>query len=139
MKPINASLKSNENIVRNNLFNFKNKNKKPKFSIGDKVRISLLKNTFEKSYTSNWSEEIFIIDDIKTSNVHYYFLKNLQGEKIDGMFYEPELLQTNMKENDLYIIEKIIKKNKNKYLVKWRNYSNDFNSWVNKDDIIKYT
>ena len=139
MKPINASLKSNENIVRNNLFNFKNTNKKPKFSINDKVRVSLLKNTFEKSYTSNWSEEIFIIDDIKTSNVHYYFLKNLQGEKIDGMFYEQELLKTNMKENDLYIIEKIIRKNKNKYLVKWRGYSNDFNSWVDKDDIIKHT
>ena len=137
MKPINASLKSNENIVRNNLYNFKNTNKKPKFSIGDKVRVSLLKNTFEKSYISNWSEEIFIIDDIKTSNVHYYFLKNLQGENIDGMFYQEELLKT--KQNDLYIIEKIIRKNKNKYLVKWRGYSDDFISWIDKDDIIKYT
>ena len=27
--------------------------KKPKFSIGDKVRVSLLRNTFEKGYTSN--------------------------------------------------------------------------------------
>ena len=139
MKPIDASLKVNENIVRNNLYNFKVTNKKPKFSIDDKVRVSLLKNTFEKSYTSNWSEEIFIIDNIKTSNVHYYFLKNLKGEKIDGMFYEQELLKTNMKENDLYIIEKIIRKNKNRYLVKWRGYSDEFNSYVDKDDIIKYT
>ena len=73
-----ASKKSNENIVRNNLYNFKIANKKPKFSIGDRVSVSLLKNTFEKSYTSNRSKEIFIIDDIKTSNVHYYFLKDLQ-------------------------------------------------------------
>ena len=70
MKPVNASKKSNENIVRNNLYNFKYTNEKPKFSIGDRVRVSLLKNTFEKSYTSNWSQEIFIIDDIKTTNVH---------------------------------------------------------------------
>ena len=116
MKPIDASKKSNENIVRNDLYNFKYTNKKPKFSIGDKVRVSLLKNTFEKSYTSNYSQEIFIIDDIKTSNVHYYFLKDLQGEKIDGMFYQEELLKT--KQNDLYIIEKIIKKVGNKYSVK---------------------
>ena len=135
-KPILASKKLNEDIVRNNLYNFKIANKKPKFSIGDRVRVSLLKNTFEKSYTSNWSEEIFIIADIKTSNVHY-FLKDLQGEKIDGIFYEQELLKT--KQHDLYIIEKIIRKNKNKYLVKWQGYSNDFNSWVDKDDIIKYT
>ena len=37
------------------------------------------------------------------------------------------------------LLKKIIRKNKNKYLVKWRNYSNDFNSWIDKDDIIKYT
>ena len=136
MKPINASKKSNENIIRNNLYNFKYTNKKPKFTIGDRVRVSLLKNTFEKSYTSNYSQEIFIIDDIKTSNVHYYFLKDLNGEKIDGMFYEQELLKT--KQNDLYIIEKIIKKVGNKYLVKWKNYPDKFNSYVNQNDIVKY-
>ena len=38
-----------------------------------------------------------------------------------------------------YVIEEIIRKNKNRYLVKWRNYSSDFNSYVDKDDIIKYT
>ena len=135
-KPIDASKKSNENIVRNKLYNFKIANKKPKFSIGDRVRVLLLKNTFEKSYTSNWSGEIFIIDDIKTSNVHYYFLKDIQGEKIDGMFYEQELLKT--KQSDLYIIEKIISKNKDRYLVKWKNYSNKFNSYVNQNDIVKY-
>ena len=119
MKPTLASKKSDENIVRNNLYNFKITNKKPKFTIGDRVRVSLLKNTFEKSYTSNWSEEIFIIDDVKTSNVHYYFLKDLNREKIYGIFYEQELLKT--KQNDLYIIEKIIKKVGNKYLVKSKN------------------
>ena len=117
MKPIDASKKSNENIVRKN-YNFKIKNKKPKFFIGDKVRNSLLKNTFEKGYTSNWSEEIFIIYDIKTSNVHYHFLEDLSGEKLDGSFYEQELLKTNMKDNDLYIIEKIIKKDGDQYLIK---------------------
>ena len=138
MAPLNASKKSNENIVRKN-YNFKIINKKPKFSIGDKVRISLLENTFEKGYTSNWSEQIHIIDDIKSSNVHYYYyLKDLNGEKLDGTFYQEELLKTNMKENDLYIIEKIINKVGNKYLVKWKGYDNSFNSYVNKNDIVKY-
>ena len=43
MKPINVSKKSNEGIARNNLYNFKTTNRKPKFSIGDRVRVSLLK------------------------------------------------------------------------------------------------
>ena len=137
MKPIAASKKSNENIVRKN-YNFKITDKKPKFSNGDKVRISLSKNTFEKGYTSNWSEQIYVIYDIKSSNVHYYYLKDLNGNKIDGVFYEQELLKTNIKDNDLYIIEKIIKKIGNKYLVKWRGYDDSFNSYVNKNDIVKY-
>ena len=65
-------------------------------------------------------------------------MKDLSGEKLQGgMFYEQELLKTNMKENDLYIIEKIISKNKDRYLVKWKNCSDKFNSYVNKNDISK--
>ena len=137
MKPVDASKKSNENIVRKN-YNFKITDKKPKFSIGDKVRISLLKNTFEKGYTSNWSEQIYVIYDIKSSNVHYYYLKDLNGNKIDGVFYEQELLKTNTKDNYLYIIEKNYQKIGNKYLVKLRGYDDSFNSYVNKNDIVKY-
>ena len=43
-----------------------------------------------------------------------------------------------MKDNDLYIIEKIIRKVGNKYLVKWKSYGDSFNSYVNKNDIVKY-
>ena len=137
MKPVDASKKSNENTVRKN-YNFKITDKKPKFSIGDKVRVSLLKDIFEKGYASNWSEQIYVIYDIKSSNVHYCYLKDLNGNKIDGVFYEQELLKNNVKDNDLYIIEKIIKKIGNKYLVKWRGYDDNSNSYVNKNDIVKY-
>ena len=44
---LNASKKSNENIVRKN-YNFEITVKKSKFSIGDKVRISLLKILLKK-------------------------------------------------------------------------------------------
>ena len=43
-----------------------------------------------------------------------------------------------MKEDGLYVIEKIIRKNKDRYFVKWRGYDNNFNSYVNKNDIVKY-
>ena len=67
-----------------------------------------------------------------------YKIKDLNDDIIEGIFYEKELLKTK-NTSEVYIIEKIIRKKKNKYFVKWRNYSNDFNSWVDKDDIIKYT
>ena len=67
-----------------------------------------------------------------------YKIKDLNDNIIEGNFYERELQKTK-NNSQVYIIEKIIRKNKNKYLVKWRNYSDDFNSWVDKNDIIKHT
>ena len=62
----------------------------------------------------------------------------MNNEIIKGIFYERKLQKTK-NTCKVYVIEKIIRKNKNKYLFKWRNYSNDFNSWIDKDDRIKYT
>ena len=94
------------------------------------------KNIFEKSYETNWTEEIFVIYDIEYSNVPYYYLKDLNDEKLGGTFYEQELQKTN---STLYVIEKIIKIKNDKLFVKWRGYNNSFNSWIDKKDIMKYT
>ena len=67
-----------------------------------------------------------------------YKIKDLNNEIIKGRFYEKEL-QKSKNTSQVYIIEKIIRKNKNKYFVKWRNYLDNFNSWIDKDDIIKHT
>ena len=61
----------------------------------------------------------------------------MNDEIIEGIFYEKELQKTK-NTSEVYVIKKIIRKNKNKYFVKWRNYSNNFNSWIDKDDVIKY-
>ena len=39
--------------------------KDPKFKVGDHVRTSKYKNIFAKGYNPNWSEEIFVIKNIK--------------------------------------------------------------------------
>ena len=67
-----------------------------------------------------------------------YKIKDLNNEIIEGIFYEREL-QRSKNTSEVYIIEKIIRKNKNKYFVKWRGYSVDFNTWIDKNDIIKHT
>ena len=135
MTPIEASKKINEKKIRN-IYNFEKTKKPGKFKIGDRVRISLEKNIFEKGYETNWTQEIFVIYDIKYSNVPYYYLKDLNNEKLDGTFYEQELQKT--KQDDLYTIEKILKTNKDKIFVKWRGYDNSFNSWINKNNVTKY-
>ena len=54
------------------------------------------------------------------------------------LFYEKEMQLTNNANTGEYIIEKILKTNKNKIYVKWRGYSNNFNSWIDKNSITKY-
>ena len=136
MIPVERSKKINENKIKN-IYNFEKTTKPGKFKIGDRVRISLEKNIFEKSYETNWTEEIFEIYDIKYSNVPYYYLQDLNGEKIKGSFYEQEIQKTNFKKDDLYIIEKVLKTKNDKAYVKWRNYDSSFYSWVNIDNIKK--
>ena len=42
---------------------------KSKFKVGDKVRISKYKRkTFDKGYTPNWTEEIFLVKKIQSTN-----------------------------------------------------------------------
>ena len=122
------------------IYTYNKTSKNPKFKIGDLVRDSLKRrNVFGKpSGNIKWSEELFKIHSINRSNVITYKIKDLNDEIIKSNFYERELQKTK-NTSEVYVIEKIIRRNKNKYLVKWKNYSNDFNSWIDKDDIIKHT
>ena len=126
--------------LKENIYTYDKTTKIPRFKINDLFRISLKRrNVFDKpSGNIKWSEELFKIHSINKSNVITYKIKDLNGEIIDGVFYEREL-QKSKNTSEVYIIEKIIGKNKNKYLIKWRCYSNDFNSRVDKDDVVKYT
>ena len=139
MRPVEVD-KNNEKYIKENIYTYDKTSKIPKFKINDLVRISLKRTPiFDKSSANiKWSEELFKIYSINKSNVITYKIKDLNDEIIEGIFYEKQLQKTK-NTSQVYIIEKIIRKNKNKYFVKWRNYSNDFNSWVDKDDIIKYT
>ena len=76
---------------------------------------------------------IFVISKIKNTVLWTYVIKDLNGEPIDGTFYEKELQKTNQKG---FRIEKIIKWKGNKLYVKWKGYDSSFNSWIDKKDLV---
>ena len=119
MAPIEVN-KNNEKYIKKYIYSYKKISKNPKFKIGDLVRISLKRrDIFDKpSGNIKWSEKLFRIYSINRSSVITYKIKDLNGEIIEGIFYEKELQKTR-NTSEVYIIEKIIRKNKNKYLVKW--------------------
>ena len=107
----------------------------PKFQVCDHIRISKWKNIFPKGYTPNWSEDVFVIRKIKNIFPGTYVINNLNGEEIVGTFYEKELQKTFQEK---FRIGKVIKSKRNKLNVKWKEYANSFNSWIDKRDIVKW-
>lgn len=112
--------------------------KKPKFTVGETVRISRAKKIFEKGYFPNFSDHIFKIYKVHAGNPNYYFLKDADGELIHGRFYEEELQSIREDEETSYRIEKILKKRKRfgsiEYLVKFIDYNTP--SWIKESDIV---
>ena len=106
--------------------------KGPKFKVGDHVGISKYKNIFAKGYTPNWSEEVFVIKNVKNTVRWTYVIKDLNGEEITGTFYEKELQKTNQGVR----IEKVIKRKSDKIYVKWKGYDNSFYRWIDKKDLV---
>ena len=72
--------------------------KDPKCKVGDHVRISKYKSIFAKDFAPNWSEEIFLIKEIKNAVPWTYVINDLNGEQITGTFYEKEWQKRNRKE-----------------------------------------
>lgn len=137
---------NNDNIhlqIRLNLSKYydKIKSKKPKFSIGDTVRIVKLKGKFSRGYKERSNREYFKIFKINTNfKIPLYYLETYNGkEKIKGGFYDFELTRVG---DEIFQIEKVIKKRKNKngeieLFVKWRDFDDSYNEWIKQSNIVK--
>lgn len=106
-----------------------------KFEIGDKVRISKMKGTFEKGYLPNWTVETFIVHEKLSRKPPVYVLHDEMDEKLAGVFYEEEMQKVEIL-SDVYIVEKVLKTRKKagktEHFVKWKGYPEKFNSWVSR-------
>ena len=61
--------------VKNNTYIDSNKkvhDKDPKFKVDSHLRIWKYKNIFAKGYTPNWSEEAFVIKEVKNTAARTY-------------------------------------------------------------------
>ena len=116
------------------------KHKPYKFKVGSMVRISHVKYAFQRDYQAKWTEEIFTIAHrFRRQGIPLYKLKDYGGEAIDGIFYGHELQAVVKAEDELWKIEKVIRKRtkngKRQLLVKWMGWPEKFNSWIDASTI----
>ena len=110
------------------------------FSPGDWVRISKARRVFKKGYLPGWTEEIFQIDARVPGRVERYKLREFDGEKVKGTFYSQELQKVNLAGDDIFRIEKIVKRRgkgkKKQLLVHWKGWPEKYNSWIPADQLL---
>ena len=114
------------------------------FEIGDKVRISYLRNTFQRQYDEKWSREVFeIYKREMKQGLAQYSLRDLLGEQIVGKFYQSQLLKIRYTGKETYLIEKVlatrIRGGKEESLIKWLSWDSRYNSWIPSKDIKSFT
>lgn len=99
---------SNERQVWNTLYDKKlnKKPRKPKFKVNDRVRLNKKFRTFKKGYLPGWTEEVFIVSRVVRGSVVTFKIKDLQ--------------KVTVSDDDLYRVEKVLKRKGNKPLVRWK-------------------
>jgi hypothetical protein len=85
-----------KDLINENNYENENKMKKTrrKFSVGNRVRIYKYQYIFTKGFVSKWSDEIFKISEVLSTVPVTYRIRALDGEEIEGTFYENELQKT---------------------------------------------
>ena len=111
------------------------------FEVGTHVRLLLTdaERVFGKSYEKIFTDEIFMIRKVDRELPVSYWVSDLKNRPIKGVVYHRKMKQVELP--DTYYVEKIVKTTvdpvtgKNKYLVRWTGFSEDFDSYV--DEIYK--
>ena len=141
MTPLDARKPSNHQQVFKNLY-FKKvqiRRIKSKYAVGDKVRITMKKNQFEKGFTINWSDKIYTITQVLKTLPPTYKIRD-DKEEIEGSFYQEELQKTS---ENTFRIEKVLRRTRKTdgtrlARVKWVGYDSSHNSWIPESNIVRY-
>lgn len=134
MRPIDVTAEHEKRLLQTVYQNNVHLCERPKFSVNDYVRISKYKSQFAKGYTPNWTAEIFQIYMVQCTQPITYKIKDFEGNRIEGGFYEHELLKA--KHPHVFLVEKVLKKKGDQVYVKWLGFPSKHNSWINKNKIL---
>ena len=58
------------------------------------------------------------------------------GTEIKGTFYEQDLQKVTVEDDDLFRIDKVVKRKGDKVLVRWKGWPDKYDTWLNKKDVL---
>ena len=108
------------------------KRTRPKLKVGDRVRLNKKHRIFKKGYLPGWTEEVFVVARAVAGVVPYYKIQEWDGTPVVGTFYAEDLQKVTVKDDDLFRVEKIVKRKGDKVLVRWKGWPDKYDSWIEK-------
>ena len=100
IKRVSGSVNAhNEGLVSEALYGTLPKHANTKFKVGDIVRISKTKRTFETGYLPNWTQEQFKITRLRRQVPVTYKIEDLGQEPFKGSFYSQQLQRVDPEHN----------------------------------------
>lgn len=139
MTPLEAELPENQQELRETFYKryieAESKRKKPRYKVGDTVRISNTRVSFQRGYHTNFTEEVWKVARVLSNEPQpRYIVEDLNGEELNCVLNENELVAYQPDDDQLYVVDEILRertrKGKKEYFVSWRNYPPKFNSWI---------
>ena len=111
---------------------------KPKFKVGDTVRLSRVKNPFEKQ-TNNWTKRVYTVSKVLKTNPITYQVDDIVDGTVVGSFYRQELQKTDM---NFFLIDEIKKRRtrngKKEILVSWLGYPDLKPEWIPESNLREF-
>lgn len=113
------------------------------FKIGQTVRVTHIRNVFDREYSQKWTGELFKVKRrFSRDGLPVYKIEDWTGEDVEGTFYEQELQAVNVDENKEYYVDKVLKKRtrrkKREVLVRWLHWPKKYDSWIPEVDLKQY-
>lgn len=110
--------------------------KPPRFRVGDWVRTSVVKGTFERGWQPNWSHQPYRIAKVLLTNPVTYILRDRptarfrDGEIVKGSFYDAELEPTAVPDAGFVdVTEEKVEKGVKMVKLHWRGVDKKYDSW----------
>ena len=141
LTPIEGDMDENETKIRSTYLEKYIKGgmimERPKFSVGDTVRLFKERGNFHRGYLEDFTREYFtIIKVLENLPVTRYNVKDYNNELITGSFFEDELVLFTPPE---YFESEVLKQRKTKrgleYFVHYIGYPDSMNQWVKASDL----
>ena len=96
----------------------------------DRVRFNEKFRPFKKGYLPGWTEQVFVVRSARKGKVFTYKVDEWDGTTFKGTFYSQDLQKVTVEDDDLFRINKIVKRKEDKVLMHWKGWPDKYDTWL---------